>query len=140
MLLPKKIKELPQSEPYNNKVDVFSFAIILYEIFTCKVPNEDRASKNPFVLGSYINGKRPTLDSRFPEFFQQLITECWANLPDERPSFAQILIRLKNAFYNEEIFEDDIYERGEIEDYIDMVLANLELEDPDDSVYTADFE
>ena len=91
-------------------------------------------------LASYMNGKRPTLDSRFPEFFKQLISECWATLPDERPSFAQILIRLKKAFYNEEIFEDDIYERGEIEDYIDMVLDNLELEDPDDSVYTADFD
>ena len=128
--------EILQQEPYNNKVDVFSFAIILYEIFTCKVPSEDPQNKNKFQLASFIMGKRPTLNDRFPDFFKQLIEDCWAHDPNKRPSFAQILIRLKQAFEDEEIFDDDTYDRAEIKDYLEMVLADLKLEDPDGSSST----
>jgi serine/threonine protein kinase len=85
-------------EGYRNEFvfgsDVFSFGLILWQILTGRPPF---SNLNPFAIAKKIcvDETRP----RIPEFVlpavRELICDCWAPNPDDRPSFREILERLK---------------------------------------------
>ncbi|XP_064082406.1 uncharacterized protein LOC135198604 [Macrobrachium nipponense] len=78
------------------KCDVYSFAIILWEMLT---------SSHPFkgldifqIMERTESGGRPTLPvSRMSRELKELITSCWAQNPSLRPSFEEILGALETA-------------------------------------------
>jgi serine/threonine protein kinase len=74
--------------------DVFAFGLILFEILT----NEPAfpANLNPYAIQCQVTrGVRPRIpDSVLPPA-QALITDCWAAERDERPTFAEIVNRLR---------------------------------------------
>ena len=73
---------------YSFPVDVYSFAMVLYELLTFKLP---WAGMDPIAVtrAVVIEKKRPKLP-KCPPALQSLITRCWDNNPDERPTFAEI--------------------------------------------------
>lgn len=76
----------------NQKCDVFSFSMLLCEIVTLELPFKE--AKTQYMVIAALGAKqRPTLpetDVECPPFLRRLITECWAEEPNERPSFQQI--------------------------------------------------
>ena len=86
---------------YDNKVDVFSFGIVMWEILTCRVPweNDERISFPNFVLVAMSEGQRPMVTEadleQAPGEFVELMRACWAGLPSARPSFPTVLERLR---------------------------------------------
>jgi serine/threonine protein kinase len=80
---------------YTLKSDVFSFALILYEILV----NKSGFSKNLTGYNVMKTIVRDKNRSEIPNFvlldMRRLIVDCWAEDPNERPSFASILDRLK---------------------------------------------
>lgn len=105
--------ELFEEEPVDEKVDVYSFGIILNEIYSKKQPYD--GIKNPFLLQSKIaNNFRPEIASRTSASqFKSLITRCWHKDPKERPSFTEILEILRSdKFLNNkklEVKKDDFF-------------------------------
>mmetsp|Transcript_41925 Transcript_41925/g.98317 ORF Transcript_41925/g.98317 Transcript_41925/m.98317 type:complete len:349 (-) Transcript_41925:44-1090(-) len=77
---------------YNEKVDVYSFALVLFEVICEEQPFED---VDPSHIESKVSkGERPDLEAVPPECPQpllQLMTHSWAAKPDARPSFEHIL-------------------------------------------------
>lgn len=107
-MAPEQIK----NEKYDNRVDVYSFAILAYEIITGKQPFYELGENiNKFQLWTkVVNGTRPTLTSDIPEKMRNLIQKCWSNEVDERPSFDEIFKTLSEDFNcsPEEVFEDEV--------------------------------
>lgn len=106
--------ELLRSNPYyDEKVDVYSFAIMLYEILAMKEPYLGM-SQDMIVMGVIERGLRPEMPSHFgPPALIDLIEQCWAENPAERPSFDQIAYLLMQPEYhftgtNEAEFKRDV--------------------------------
>ncbi|XAR62466.1 Dual-specificity kinase [Bertholletia excelsa] len=85
--------EVINHQPYNQKADVFSFAIVLWELVTAKVPY-DTMTPIQAALG-VRQGLRPDLpDNAHPKLLD-LMKRCWEAVPDHRPSFTDIRIELE---------------------------------------------
>jgi serine/threonine protein kinase len=73
-----------------NKVDVFAFGLILYEILVgvAVFPS----SMEPFpVMRELLKGIMPVIPEKCGTFMKSLIPRCWSMNPANRPSFDEIL-------------------------------------------------
>lgn len=85
--------EVINHRPYDQKADVFSFAIVLWELATLKLPYESMTPVQA-ALGVRM-GKRPELpEDRHPKLLD-LMQRCWDTDPVVRPSFFDIEVQLK---------------------------------------------
>jgi len=85
--------EMFTSPAYDEKVDVFSFGIVLYELIADAFPYGGRygfGSGSP-VLGAHVAcGERPDVSiipDAAPLGMRELMTQAWASDPEARPSF-----------------------------------------------------
>merc|ERR1711879_810493 len=79
------------------KVDVYAFSIVLVELYSSLRPYSseelDSLPQSQLLL-QICSGLRPdTLG--FPSTMKQLLEDCWNELPKLRPSFKEILVRLR---------------------------------------------
>lgn len=77
-------------QKYNEKVDVYSFGIILFELFTSTVPY---AHLSPLEAAAAVvrEGLRPEVPPDVHPAVAALASRCWSTLSADRPSFAAIL-------------------------------------------------
>lgn len=91
--------EMWRGGDYDEKVDVYSFAMVTYEIVCREVPFED---EEPAGVGKFtLAGVRPDMDAVPPNMIKgviDLMTDCWKQEPRERPSFAEVLLRLEPMY------------------------------------------
>jgi serine/threonine protein kinase len=80
---------------YTSKSDVFSFALILYEILAKKSGFSKDLTAPQVMKKVVIDKMRPEIPDFVLPNVRRLIIDCWADDPDDRPSFASILDRLK---------------------------------------------
>jgi len=77
----------------NEKSDVFSFAIVLWELWTGEDPN---AGMKPKILAEKVHsGFRLPFPSTCPPKWQCLIAMCWSQDPATRPSFNDVFHLMK---------------------------------------------
>lgn len=82
--------EIMKNEPYSQSVDVYSYALVMFEMFTNRLPYPE-LNQMQLLMEVAINRKRPQLPPNAPPFIQQLINNCWHPNPDSRPTFSIIL-------------------------------------------------
>ncbi|GLU17856.1 hypothetical protein SLE2022_342070 [Rubroshorea leprosula] len=85
-----------EKKHYNNKVDVYSFGIVLWELFTNCMPFEGMSNLQA-VYAAAIKQERPILPKDISSDLVIIIQSCWVEDPNVRPSFSQI-IHMLNAF------------------------------------------
>lgn len=79
-MAPERFKK----KKFNEKVDVYSFGIILYFIWT--------GGETPDLpLSDVVNGIIPKIPDNVDDFYKDLILKCISFDPNERPSFQNIL-------------------------------------------------
>ncbi|PON58264.1 Mitogen-activated protein kinase kinase kinase [Trema orientale] len=82
------------SNKVSEKVDVFSFGIVLWEILTGEEPYANM--HYGAIIGGIVNNTlRPTIPSYCDSEWRTLMEECWAPNPLARPSFTEIASRLR---------------------------------------------
>ncbi|RLM62148.1 hypothetical protein C2845_PM14G00240 [Panicum miliaceum] len=86
--------EIINHKPYDNKADVFSFAIVLWELSTSKVPY-DNMTPLQAALG-VRQGLRLDIPACVHPRLSKLIQRCWDENPDLRPTFAEIIVELED--------------------------------------------
>ncbi|XP_037875630.1 leucine-rich repeat serine/threonine-protein kinase 1 isoform X2 [Bombyx mori] len=77
-------------EEYNEKVDCFSYGMLIYEVVTCRQPFEGHEAVKEAVL----EGVRPTLTPReleYPCCVLEMMRRCWSGSPEARPSGAALV-------------------------------------------------
>ncbi|KAK8839065.1 hypothetical protein M9Y10_032532 [Tritrichomonas musculus] len=108
--------EIMRGESYTKAVDVYSFSYIVYEILTGVRPFNN-LNFHSLMLKVVLQNSRPDLTDDIPLAFQDLISQCWSDNPEERPSFDEIVYQLKTNkdFITDSINEDEFY------DYVDFI-------------------
>lgn len=80
---------------YDEKADIYSFAMVLFEFICQEIPFEDLEPIE--VLKSTSNGARPDMDAvppTTPKAVVDLMEMCWQHDPKRRPSFEFICKQL----------------------------------------------
>ncbi|KAK8991600.1 hypothetical protein V6N11_062605 [Hibiscus sabdariffa] len=86
--------EILRNEPANEKCDVYSFGVILWELATLCIPWK---GLNPMqVVGAVgFQNRRLEIPKDIDPMVAQIIRDCWQMEPHLRPSFAQLMSRLR---------------------------------------------
>lgn len=77
------------NQEYNEKVDVYSFGIIVYYLLVGRHPFENLNMVN--FISRVTNGQRDEIPDDVQKEYHQLIRDCWDNSPGLRPSFKDIV-------------------------------------------------
>ncbi|KAK4770695.1 hypothetical protein SAY87_031227 [Trapa incisa] len=80
----------PSKTRHSEKADVYSFAMICFELLTEKVPFEDGHLQGDNVIRNIKAGERPLFPFSSPKFMVNLTKKCWATDPASRPNFSSI--------------------------------------------------
>eukprot|EP01122_Echinamoeba_exundans_P012223 TRINITY_DN5057_c0_g2_i1.p1 TRINITY_DN5057_c0_g2~~TRINITY_DN5057_c0_g2_i1.p1 ORF type:complete len:2032 (+),score=615.01 TRINITY_DN5057_c0_g2_i1:497-6097(+) len=81
-------------ETYTEKIDVYSYGMLMYELFTKRPPWAGMSSDQ--IVGEVREKlNRPQIPDAVPPVFERLIRACWASSPAERPTFQKISMVLQ---------------------------------------------
>jgi len=78
---------------YSNKIDIYAFGIILYEILACSRPYPDLTPYQ--ILLFVLQGGRPTINSAWNTGLSNLMMSCWHQDPQQRPASDEVVKVLK---------------------------------------------
>uniref|UniRef100_J3M1A6 non-specific serine/threonine protein kinase n=2 Tax=Oryza brachyantha TaxID=4533 RepID=J3M1A6_ORYBR len=86
--------EFLRGEPSNEKCDVYSFGVILWELMTMQQPWSGLSPAQVVGAVAFQNRKLPIPQDTVPEL-AALVESCWDDDPRQRPSFSSIVDTLK---------------------------------------------
>ncbi|KAK6912811.1 Serine-threonine/tyrosine-protein kinase, catalytic domain [Dillenia turbinata] len=94
--------EVLRNEPANEKCDVYSFGVILWELTTLRMPWK---GMNPMqVVGAVgFQNRRLEIPDDVDPTVANIISDCWQTDPQLRPTFSQLMPRLRRL---ERLFVD----------------------------------
>ncbi|KAG4169865.1 hypothetical protein ERO13_A12G109400v2 [Gossypium hirsutum] len=87
--------EVYRRESYGKSVDVFSFALILHEMFQGGPSNRAETAEQIADKRAYEDSRPPLSSFLYPEPIKMLLKECWHKNPDCRPTFEEIILQLE---------------------------------------------
>ncbi|KAK3927245.1 Mitogen-activated protein kinase kinase kinase 12 [Frankliniella fusca] len=88
--------EIIRNEPCSEKVDIWSFGVVLWELLTCETPYRD-VDSSAVIWGVGSASLHLPIPATCPSGFRLLVKQCWAAKPRNRPSFRHILLHLEIA-------------------------------------------
>ncbi|KAK8974272.1 hypothetical protein V6N11_034638 [Hibiscus sabdariffa] len=87
--------EVYRRESYGKSVDVFSFALIVHEMFQGGPSNREETAEQVADKRAYEDSRPPLSSFIYPEPIKMLLRECWHKNPDCRPTFEEIIFKLE---------------------------------------------
>jgi hypothetical protein len=104
-MAPEVISPTTTVTPYNEKIDVFSFSILLWEMASDKraidmltvKSSDDGAYDLARLRDEIVRGRRPDVEDILGDYIHgekiaKLLEDCWNTLPALRPSFSIIRV------------------------------------------------
>ena len=107
--------EVFRGQSYNEKVDIFSFAMVMYEMLHRRLILTSILEKNMGADGEEMEqaitdyaaavagGYRPPLSPDLPDSIVTLVSLCWSEKPEDRPSAQVVAERLVKILETEDI-------------------------------------
>ncbi|KAI3842190.1 hypothetical protein MKW92_026341 [Papaver armeniacum] len=87
--------EVIGNDPSDEKSDVYSFGVILWELATGKIPWDTLNSMQVIGAVGFMDQRLEIPDDTDPQW-ASLIESCWHSEPKCRPSFQELLVKLKD--------------------------------------------
>ncbi|KAK3002567.1 hypothetical protein RJ639_022062 [Escallonia herrerae] len=87
--------EVLRNEPSDEKSDVYSFGVILWELATEKIPWDNLNSMQVIGAVGFMNQKLDIPKDVDPQW-ACIIESCWCSEPQSRPTFQELLEKLKD--------------------------------------------
>jgi serine/threonine protein kinase len=94
--------EVFENKPYNEKADIYSFGVMLWEIICRKAPY---ANMTPYqIMYKVMKGGRPDetlIPQDAPLELVKIMQQCWDTQQEKRPSSAKISELLGNLYHKD---------------------------------------
>jgi len=101
--------ELWERTKYNEKVDTYSFAITMWEVFSNKMvesaegfgdylKNSDKTQRRTELKAAICSGKRPKMPSSLEKDVQTMFKAAWDNNPEKRWGMSSVLAILDTVY------------------------------------------
>jgi serine/threonine protein kinase len=105
-------------ENFTKPSDVYSFAIIVQEIFTREDPFTEVTDMEPKDILRAVLEKhlRPVVPNNAPQALHKILDRAWHHDPSKRPPFTEIMKKLKSANPNKQSVLDCMMET--VEQYV----------------------
>ena len=95
---------------YTAKVDVYAYAIVLWELATSQTPYFGQDTK--YIINEVITKDvRPLLPNDINPAWKDLITQCWDTDPDNRPSFDEIVRKFEEEKIRIDGTDEEIFQK-----------------------------
>ncbi|XP_037504731.2 mitogen-activated protein kinase kinase kinase 13 [Rhipicephalus sanguineus] len=88
--------EVIRNEPCSEKVDIWSYGVVMWELLNCETPYKD-VDSSAIIWGVGNNSLHLPVPATCPDGFRLLMCLCWSPKPRNRPSFRHILMHLDIA-------------------------------------------
>jgi serine/threonine protein kinase len=88
--------ECLKTESFDEKSDVWSFGVVLWELITRQIPWEGLEPTRIYAEVTTGNRLKVPDNSGFPADYVTLMRSCWLDHPKDRPSFREILKKLRS--------------------------------------------
>eukprot|EP00005_Dracoamoeba_jomungandri_P001442 CAMPEP_0174255292 /NCGR_PEP_ID=MMETSP0439-20130205/4639_1 /TAXON_ID=0 /ORGANISM="Stereomyxa ramosa, Strain Chinc5" /LENGTH=950 /DNA_ID=CAMNT_0015337415 /DNA_START=280 /DNA_END=3132 /DNA_ORIENTATION=+ len=85
--------EILDRQSYNLSVDVYSFGIMLWVLY-CRIEPYTEFERQWDIPRYVLDGGRPPIPDSCPSGFAEIMEECWAQDPHDRPSTSDIVDKL----------------------------------------------
>lgn len=93
--IPFMAPEIVEQQPYDEKCDVFSFAILLWEILALKPAFGGGLTPREYRERVVFRRERPPVKRCWPPITSQLIKESWEENPQKRPDMKRVAAMLR---------------------------------------------
>ena len=88
--------EVVRTKDYNEKVDIYSFSLIMFYLSSGKRPFYHLGGRPMEILDRFLSGEEPRPDANeCHKVLRGLMKQCWAVKPDFRPSAEEVLHHLQ---------------------------------------------
>ena len=85
--------EILEEGKINEKVDIYSFGMILYEMSTNLIPFKG-LNQTQIAIKSSVKKERLALPTSYPSKMKEIVHKCWEGDPLLKPTSIQILAQL----------------------------------------------
>ncbi|XP_076225107.1 mitogen-activated protein kinase kinase kinase 13 wallenda isoform X5 [Nomia melanderi] len=121
--------EIIRNEPCSEKVDIWSYGVVLWELLSGEIPYKD-VDSSAIIWGVGNNSLHLPIPASCPEGYRLLVKQCWAAKPRNRPSFKHIEIHLGIAAVevlctkHDDYFKTQQSWKKEIRDHMKQMQTN----------------
>ena len=98
--------ELFQGTLVDEKCDLYSFAVILWECWTGQIPWNEKQIHVQIVMTVGIDKKRLEIPKNTPNGLKALTRECWRHDPRLRPSFYDVSTKIDKLMKRNKVTDD----------------------------------